>query len=54
MATKTVLLTSGTSWTIPADLDTNQNVTVITIGGGGGGARAPKGGDASGLSLIHI
>jgi len=38
MATKTVLLTSGTTWTVPADLDTSQDVVVTVIGGGGGNA----------------
>ena len=37
MATKTVLLTSGTTWTVPADLDTSVNITGMVIGGGGAG-----------------
>ncbi len=38
MATKTVLLTSGTTWTVPADLDTSVNITGMVIGGGGAGS----------------
>lgn len=37
MATKTVLLTSGTTWTVPADLDTSVAITGCVIGGGGAG-----------------
>jgi len=33
----TVVLTSGTSWTTPADWN-NANNSVICIGGGGGGS----------------
>lgn len=39
MATKTVLLTTGTTWTVPDDLNKTVNVTVVCIGGGGGGRR---------------
>lgn len=44
MATKTVLLTSGTTWTVPSDLDKSVNVDVIAIGGGGGAARGATSG----------
>ena len=37
MATKTVILTSGTVWTVPSDLNTSFNITVTVFGGGGGG-----------------
>src|SRR5215207_524873 len=37
MATKTVLVTSGTTWTVPADLDTSVNVTVRAFACGGAG-----------------
>ena len=44
---KTVILTSGSSWTVPNDW-TDTGSTIIAIGGGGGGARAAFGGGAGG------
>lgn len=40
---KSIVLTSGTTWAVPAELDTSQNVSVVCIGGGGGGARPSAG-----------
>ena len=42
MATKTVLITSGTTWTVPSDYSAGTNATVVSIGGGGGGGRGKK------------
>jgi hypothetical protein len=41
MATKVIRITAGTSFTIPADW--NNTNTITLIGGGGGGQRAPNG-----------
>lgn len=47
MGTAVVILTSGTSWAVPADFDKNNN-NVYLIGGGGGGSCGNNGG--SGLA----
>jgi len=49
MATKTVLVTSGTTWVAPHDLDSGIAATVVCLGGGaaGGGGRGE-----SSLNLI--
>ena len=55
--TKTIFLTSGTSWVVPGDFNPNSN-TVEVIGGGGGGgtgsgsAVAPSGGGGGAYSAI--
>lgn len=41
MATKTVFVTSGTTWTLPSDLDTAVNITGLVIGGGAAGRAGP-------------
>ena len=70
MATNVIILTSGTSWTVPADWN-NANNTIEVIGGGGGGSSSAAGSQGAGgggaytkltnftltpssLSLIHI
>jgi hypothetical protein len=45
MSEKYVLLTSGTSWTVPADFNSSNN-RIVCIGGGAGGGRATNGGSA--------
>lgn len=40
MAVKTILLTSGTSWTVPSDYDTSVAATFVAIGAGGGGGNS--------------
>lgn len=42
-STQTIFLTSGTTWTVPADWDDSNN-TVHVIGGGGGGGGGSYGG----------
>ena len=48
MATKTVLITSGTTWTTPAALDPTVNATVICIGAGGSGRKGVSGASGTG------
>ena len=43
MATKTYLITTLTSWTIPSDYAVGTPMTITCIGGGGGGGRGASG-----------
>ncbi|GAB7534605.1 hypothetical protein BGC_08150 [Burkholderia sp. 3C] len=43
MSNKTIVLTSGSSWAVPADWNNEAN-TIEVIGGGGGGSGAQVGG----------
>ena len=47
MATNVIILTSGTSWTVPADWN-NANNTIEVIGGGGGGSSSAAGSQGAG------
>lgn len=51
IASTTIFLTSGTSWTVPRDWNISSN-KIEVIGGGGGGSTARSGGGGGGYSKI--
>lgn len=53
MTTKTVLLTSGTTWTVPSDYAAGTNASVTTVAGGGGARRGTDGSGSSGGGIGH-
>ncbi|MDO8576017.1 MAG: hypothetical protein Q7R90_01750 [bacterium] len=48
----TIYLTSGTSWTVPADWNNSNNTIEVIGGGGGGGACAGGGGGGGAYSKV--
>lgn len=49
-----VVITSGSSYTFPADILQNTNVTAVLIGGGDGGEKGGDGEDGGGYSAQYV